>query len=501
MSEDSVNILVIDDHLNNLRMLSTLLSQRGYQVRKARSGSIALETVKVNLPDLILLDIKMPDMSGYEVCRQLKANPETCEIPVIFISVLETTFDKIKGFKLGGNDYITKPFQSDEVLARVENQLTIQRQKQLLIKQNQQLKKEIRERQKAEIEIQLLLKMTLAVSEAWDFETALEVTLAEVCQVIDWDYGEAWIPKDSVIVYKASQIHCCTDGLIKEFQRYSMKLEFASNAGLVGRVWFSQNSEWIEDISLESEEIFVRFKMAKKIGLKAAFAVPIIFSGRILAVLVFFKKQALSPDDHVIELVTGVANQLGALMVHKKAEEALRDAYVELERLAKIDSLTQIANRRYFDEYLEREWKRLAREKQPLSLILCDVDCFKLYNDFYGHPAGDHCLKEVAQAISKAARRPADLVARYGGEEFVIILPKTTLIGGLKVANLIRKEVKKLKIIHAKSTVDSSVTVSLGVSSTIPHLELSPKTLIRVADEALYKAKNKGRNCAIATSL
>ncbi|ERT03784.1 diguanylate cyclase domain protein [Lyngbya aestuarii BL J] len=226
-----------------------------------------------------------------------------------------------------------------------------------------------------------------------------------------------------------------------------------------------------------------------------------MFGNNFLAVLVFFKKEAILANPHVIKLVSGVAAQLGALVLQKKAEEALRTAYIELERLAKIDGLTQIANRRYFDEYLEREWKRLAREKQPLSLILCDVDCFKLYNDFYGHPAGDNCLKEIAQAISRAARRPADLVARYGGEEFVIVLPNTTLIGGLKVANLIRQAVKKLKILHAKSTVDSFVTVSLGVSTTIPHLELSPKTLIRVADEALYKAKNKGRNCAIATSL
>ncbi|WP_413161011.1 diguanylate cyclase domain-containing protein [Capilliphycus salinus ALCB114379] len=501
MSKYSVNILIIDDHLDNLRVLSALLTEKGYQVRKARSGHIALETVKVCLPDLIILDIKMPDMSGYEVCRQLKARPESCEIPVIFISALDGTFDKVKGFQVGGSDYITKPFEMDEVLIRVENQLTILRQKQLLIEQNQQLLQEIRDRQQAEAEIRLLLKMTQAIGEAWDFETALEVTLCEVCHAIDWDYGEAWIPNDSVMVHKASQIDCCPDLLVKDFYHYSTQLEFPPNVGLVGRVWLSQKTEWIEDISLESEEKLVRYKQAQETGLKAALAVPIIFSDRILAVLVFFKKQALSPNDHVIELVTGVANQLGALMVHKKAEEALREAYVELERLAKLDSLTQIANRRYFEEYLEREWKRLAREKQPLSVILCDVDCFKLYNDCYGHQAGDCCLKEIAEAISRSARRPADLVARYGGEEFVIILPNTSLMGGLKVANLIREEIQKLQIPHVQSTVDSYVTVSLGVATTIPHLELSVQTLIRAADENLYQAKNKGRNCAIASSL
>ncbi|MEB3278100.1 MAG: diguanylate cyclase [Lyngbya sp.] len=501
MSKSSVNLLIIDDHLDNLRVLSALLTQKGYQVRKARSGYMALETVKVELPDLIILDIKMPDMSGYDLCVQLKARPETCEIPVIFISALDGTFDKVKGFQVGGSDYITKPFEMDEVLVRVENLLTICRQKQLLIEQNQRLQQEIRDRQKADAEIRLLLKMTQAIGEAWDFETALEVTLCEACQAIGWDYGEAWIPDDSFMVHKASQIHCCTDLAIKEFYHYSTTLKFAASQGLVGRVWLSQKIEWIEDISLESEQKFVRYKAAQKTGLKAALAVPMIFSDRILAVLVLFKKEAISPDPHVIELVTGVANQLGALMVHKKAEEALRSAYVELERLAKLDSLTQIANRRYFEEYLEREWKRLSREKQPLSLILCDVDCFKLYNDFYGHQAGDYCLKEIAQAISRSAKRPADLVARYGGEEFVIVLPNTTLMGGLKVANLIREEVQKLQIPHAKSTVDSYVTVSLGVATTIPHLELSIQTLIRVADENLYQAKHKGRNCAIGTTL
>ncbi len=501
MSQSLANILIIDDQLDHLRVLSAFLSQAGYQVRKARSGHIALETIKVDQPDLILLDIKMPDMSGYEVCSQLKAKPETCEIPVIFLSALESTWDKVQGFQMGGCDYITKPFEMDEVLMRVKNQLMIQRQKQLLIDQNQQLKQEICDRQKAEAEIKLLLKMTQTISKAWDFETALEVTLQEVCQAIDWDYGEAWIPQDSVMVYKASQIEYCTDITLEDFYHYSLTLEFAPFEGLVGRVWFSQKPEWIENISLESEQKFVRYQMAKKTGLKAALAVPIIFGGQILAVLVFFKKQAMLPDPHLIELVHGVAAQLGSLMVHKKAEEALRKAYVELERLAKIDSLTEVANRRYFEEYLEREWKRLAREKQPLSLILCDVDCFKFYNDFYGHQAGDHCLKEIAQAISRSARRPADLVARYGGEEFVIILPNTTLAGSLQVAHLIREEIHNLKIIHEKSTVDSFVTVSLGVASTIPHLELSILTLIRVADEALYQAKNTGRNREIGTLL
>ncbi|MEL7035012.1 MAG: diguanylate cyclase [Cyanobacteria bacterium J06592_8] len=501
MSESLANILLIDDHLDNLRVLSALLTRKGYQVRKARSGYIGLETVKVELPDLILLDIQMPDMTGYEVCRHLKANPITSSIPVIFISVLESAFDKVTGFQVGGSDYITKPFQVDEVLVRVANQLTIQQQKKLLVQQNQQLQQEIKERKQAEIEIRLLLKMTQAISEAWDYEMALEVMLHEVCQVIDWDYAEAWIPNEDVMVYKASQINSCPDPILEEFSHLSQQFTFVQDQGLVGRVWSSHQPESMENVSLELEDKFPRYQAAKEAELKAALAVPMIFGYRILAVLVFFKKEAMPPDTHVVELVSGVAAQLAALMMHKKSEESLRVAYIELERLAKIDSLTQIYNRRYFDEYFEREWRRLAREKQPLSVILCDVDCFKLYNDFYGHQEGDRCLKEIAQAISRSARRPADLAARYGGEEFVVILPNTPLEGGLNVANLIREAVQRLRIVHERSIVEPYVTLSLGVSSTVPHLELARQTLLRIADEALYEAKNKGRNRAIANSL
>jgi diguanylate cyclase (GGDEF)-like protein len=186
--------------------------------------------------------------------------------------------------------------------------------------------------------------------------------------------------------------------------------------------------------------------------------------------------------------------------LHHKIEQErvlkakLEEMNQELQRLVDLDGLTQIANRRAFDQALQQEWKRLAREKSPLSLILCDIDFFKAYNDTYGHQAGDECLKQVAGILRKAAKRPADVVARYGGEEFVVILPNTSLRGAMQVAELIRSKVKSRAIVHEGSGVSKFVTLSFGVAGVIPPPKTTPERLIAEADQALYKAKVEGRD-------
>jgi diguanylate cyclase (GGDEF)-like protein len=187
--------------------------------------------------------------------------------------------------------------------------------------------------------------------------------------------------------------------------------------------------------------------------------------------------------------------------IHEEATVLLSKLYYDLEvanrelqRLAICDGLTKLANRRRFDEYLQQEWQRLARERSPLSLILGDIDFFKAYNDTYGHLTGDECLRQVASAIQEAVKRPADLVARYGGEEFAVILPNTDAEGAIAVAELIRQAVKALAIDHSKSLVSPHITISLGVATVIPSAELSPLDLIASADRGLYQAKSLGRD-------
>lgn len=203
----------------------------------------------------------------------------------------------------------------------------------------------------------------------------------------------------------------------------------------------------------------------------------------------------LSSEKNDLELI------LDTTTAHSDTIEAmLYDKALSLAREVTVDGLTQIANRRTFDQRLENEWQRLSRENLPLSLLLCDVDFFKRYNDCYGHPMGDDCLRTVAKAIESCIRRPADLAARYGGEEFAVILPNTLREGATYIAEQICHTVNSLKIPHELSYVCEYVSVSIGISTVFPKARVLPKILLESADKGLYLAKNNGRNRAVFNS-
>jgi diguanylate cyclase (GGDEF)-like protein/PAS domain S-box-containing protein len=178
----------------------------------------------------------------------------------------------------------------------------------------------------------------------------------------------------------------------------------------------------------------------------------------------------------------------------KHDEVALKEFNRELERLASMDGLTKVANRRSFDKYLSEEWENVGSGRTSLSLILCDIDYFKSFNDTYGHQAGDVCLRQVAQAIERAVKRSTDLVARYGGEEFAIVLPNTSVAGVEQVALSIQKEIEQLAVVHSGSEISEYITLSLGVSVVSSTQNLHPDMLIAAADQGLYQAKYEGRN-------
>jgi diguanylate cyclase (GGDEF)-like protein len=193
---------------------------------------------------------------------------------------------------------------------------------------------------------------------------------------------------------------------------------------------------------------------------------------------------------------------LDTLIEHGDAvDNQWRKEMAIVKLLAETDGLTLIANRRRFDSYLTETWQQLCTDRLPLTLILCDVDFFKLYNDEYGHPSGDACLKRVAHALSSAMRSEADLVCRYGGEEFGIILPNTSQSSALPIADRIKSVIEQLAIPHCRSKTSPFVSLSMGIATTVPSPDMFPSELVEAADQMLYQAKQKGRNCYISQEI
>lgn len=481
------SILVVDDHPANLNLLMQILTSNGYKVRVSPNASLALRSIVLMVPDLILLDINMPDIDGYTLCSQLKADPRTRGISVIFISALGEPWDKVRGFNLGAVDYITKPFEPVEVLVRIEQHLRLQESQLQLKVQNARLK--------------LLLSTARAINGAEDMDSALRIVLTQICKSLDWDMGQAWLPDADNKFLLCSPGYYASDEGLKGFHDQTKELYLTPGLGMAGEVWSSQKPKCIENLSTASAGEFASPQNALAVGIRGAVGIPIICQQQVVAVLSFFQKEPLVIKEDTMELLMAVADQLGSLIQHKQDENKLRLLNLELQKLVDLDGLTKVANRRRFDDYLAQEWKRLLREEQPLSLILCDVDYFKAYNDYYGHLAGDECLQQVAKAMDEYVKRPADLVARYGGEEFVVLLPNTSVNGARQVAENLQRQIQSLDIPHAKSPVKPYVTMSLGIASVIPRADLSLEDLIESADMVLYEAKRQGRDRMVSKDI
>ncbi|HEY9840746.1 MAG TPA: diguanylate cyclase [Candidatus Obscuribacterales bacterium] len=432
----SRDILIVDDNPNNLKLLISILTEKAYRVRPATNGARALATIQKEKPDLILLDVMMPDMDGYEVCRQLKADPASREIPVIFISALDEVFDKVRAFEAGAVDFITKPIQEAEVLARIESQLLIQEQKHLL---------------EQEIERRETLESIISQSRAL-LSTVLNVAM------------------DGIMAFEAVRDDT---GAICDFKWILVN---SAAARLTG-----QSADFLNGRSLLEVMPFFKY-----LGIFSDY-VAVIESGQPLDREFYFDELQIWIQMTAVRLGDGLAVTFRDTTRAKQIEQ-------EFERLANLDGLTEIGNRRVFDQTLGREWKRCMRNRQPLALLLTDVDFFKRYNDTYGHVLGDACLIKVARAIAHVVRRPGDLVARYGGEEFAVILSETDLDGARIVAENICTAIRDLKIAHQSSDAAAQVTLSVGVASWTPTGEQEPEALLEAADTALYHSKEHGRN-------
>jgi diguanylate cyclase (GGDEF)-like protein len=331
------------------------------------------------------------------------------------------------------------------------------------------------------------------IRQSLDLTEILNTTVAEVRQFLD---------TDRVFIYRFEPdwsgtilVESVTPGFKSSVGTKIQDTYFVETSGEPyrnGRIQAIENI-YTAGLTICHVNLLVKFQV------KANLVVPILKGQELWGLLVAY--HCCSPrkwQQWEIDLLKELATQLAIAIQQAELYHQLKIANQELKNLVNIDGLTQLANRRRFDEYLHQECLRLRREKAPLSLILCDVDYFKLYNDTYGHPAGDECLKLIANQLQQITKRPSDLVSRYGGEEFAIILPNTPLSGAIYIANEIQKKVKNLAIAHYSSQISNIVTLSLGVATIIPSLATSPVKLLTQADRALYQAKEQGRDRVLA---
>ncbi len=359
-------------------------------------------------------------------------------------------------------------------------------------------RKQVEETLKQQVEGErIIYTITQRIRQSLDLDEILQTTVAEVRQFLQTDrvmiyrFNSDW----SGLVVKES-VSPGTKAILKMEITDSY---FVENHGQ----YYQQNTIKATPDIYTAGLTPCHFELLEKLQVRAKLVVPIILQTQGLWGILI-AHDCTKPREWQnleIELMQQLAIQLAIAIHQSELHQQLQLANQQLQNLAMVDQLTQIANRRCFDEILHQEWHRLVREKRPLSLLLCDIDYFKQYNDTYGHSQGDICLQQVAQALQQGVQRSIDLVARYGGEEFVVILPHTDQEGALQVAKKIQDVLEQFNLPHRRSAVADRVTMSIGICTLIPTVKRFPLDLINAADHALYQAKTLGRNRTVGSVL
>ncbi|HET7831480.1 MAG TPA: diguanylate cyclase [Gallionella sp.] len=436
------NILIVDDDSGALTLLRNILTAAGYTVRPFNNGELALRSAAAEAPELVLLDIRMPVMDGFEVCRKLKENPALTEIPVIFISSATDIEDKVKGFQAGGIDYITKPFQTEEVIARVNTHVSLSRSRQQMQRAEEALRKS-----------EESLKMAQAIAHVghweWDMHSGQSAWSDETYRILGLD-PQAQQPSHDAFI---QAIHPDDRTTVSSH---------------INRV-------------LEGGEFDVEYRITLPNGsvrnVHSRGRVVCLGGGREARILGTIQ---VSPEPGQVEML-GVIQD-----VTERKELELK-----LEQQASTDPLTGCANRRRFMEMADQEFTRTRRYGGAMSFLMFDLDHFKETNDKYGHLVGDAVLRKLTE-VCRGILREVDVIGRIGGDEFGIVLPET---GGKQAVEVAERLCQAAAIADVPVENDRPLhfTISIGVASLLPD-DSNFAQLIGRGDAALYEAKNSGRN-------
>ncbi|QKX02357.1 PleD family two-component system response regulator [Wolbachia endosymbiont of Dirofilaria (Dirofilaria) immitis] len=456
----TAKILVVDDVLSNVKLLEARLKAEYYAVIVAHDGKEAIDLVAKQQPDIILLDIMMPKINGFEVCRSLKSDPLTTHIPIIMVTVLHDTYDRVQGINAGADDFLTKPIDETALSARIKS---LTRLKMII--------DELRLRGETNAEIG-------GVEGSSIMGYSNQILDANIL-VIDEDIFQAGRQIYNVLKQRFRLIKILNDpiealkvGIEDNYDLIISDMQFSKTDGLRLCSEFRSKVETRYTPILILSEDYDKSNLVKAldVGANDYLTVPLDES----------------------ELIARVNLQVK----RKRYQDALRMNLFNNMEMSIKDPLTNCYNRRYFDAHLKNIVKDSIEKNRRLSLMILDIDYFKVVNDDFGHSAGDELLKQIQKRISENIR-VTDLLARFGGEEFVVVMPDASISDAHAVAERIRKIIAMEPFAFSDKNTTHNVTVSIGVTEMQKSDDNIKKFIVR-ADRYLYKAKNSGRNKVIA---
>ncbi|TAZ18617.1 PleD family two-component system response regulator [Rhizobium ruizarguesonis] len=455
----TARILVVDDIPANVKLLEARLLAEYFDVMTAADGYTALAICERNQVDLILLDIMMPGIDGFEVCERLKASQKTAHIPVVMVTALDQPTDRVRGLKAGADDFLTKPVNDLQLISRVKSLLRLKT-----------LSDELR--------IRADTAHTMGID---DLTRAGEGRADETAQVLLVD-GRANSQERIIKALKpVADVLALSDPQAALFEAAESAFDL---------VIVNANFDDYDPLRLCSQ---LR-------SLERTRFLPILIITEQDADEMVVRALDLGVNDYIIRPVDPnelVARSLTQIR-RKRYNDRLRASVKQTIELAVTDPLTGLYNRRYLDNHLNVLFNRSMARGRPLSVLITDIDRFKQVNDTYGHDGGDEVLREFANRV-RSTIRGADLACRYGGEEFVVVMPDTSPEIAATVAERLRAAIESAPFMLKHSGEALNVTASFGIASRIASV-LTPDQLMKQADLALYEAKNTGRNRVVAAA-
>lgn len=449
----SARILIVDDTPLNLKLLSVKLAKDYYLVTSAASGAEALDLVKRDMPDLILLDIMMPDMDGFEVCSRLKADGATQHIPIVMVTALSDVKDRVRGLECGADDFLTKPINDVALMARVRSLLRLK-----------MLMDEWRLREATAAQFTLYAAQEEPVSDQGGTILLLDDS------TYNGDMLEKQLTTGGHAVTRIQSVEAVTQTLTQQafdLVMVSLNLINGDSLYLCAQLRAQEATRTLPILLVANEEDIAQIARGLDLGANDYLLRPL-------------EKE---------ELFTRLRTQLR----QKRHYDRLRKNYETSLTLALVDPLTGAYNRRYLDMHLPTLFARTQTTRHSLSILSFDIDHFKAVNDTKGHKAGDITLKEIVNRVVLSLR-PFDLVVRMGGEEFAVILPETDYKTALTVGERLREAVAQTPITLNETGDSLMISASFGVATFNHESDKTPASILDRADAALYRAKETGRN-------